>query len=129
MSRGKARKSSEGFHGSRRPTSGQARRSRHDGLFSTTVVPKDSKREFADVPKLDQLLARNLGCSRAQARRLLGAHPESGLDMAAGCVTALRDARHTTASSCLHAAPLLEELRPVGRLDLDTTGLLLWTTD
>jgi 16S rRNA pseudouridine516 synthase len=120
-------------------------------------VAKDSRREFADVPKLDKLLARNLGCSRAQARRLLGDRPEAGLDLRddalpfpfaidgktvqlhdefhlmlnkpAGCVTALRDPQHITAVSYLRSAPLLGELRPIGRLDLDTTGLLLWTTD
>jgi 16S rRNA pseudouridine516 synthase len=29
----------------------------------------------------------------------------------------------------LRDAPLSAELRPAGRLDLDTTGLLVWTTD
>ncbi len=110
------------------------------------------------MPKLDQLLARNLGCSRAQARKLLAEHGElptreipgdalpfsievAGkpvqlyddfhlmLNKPAGCVTALRDPRHATALSYLSRAPLHAELRPVGRLDLDTTGLLLWTTD
>jgi 16S rRNA pseudouridine516 synthase len=46
-----------------------------------------------------------------------------------GCVTALRDPRHETAYALLREAPLHEELRPVGRLDIDTTGLLLWTND
>ena len=46
-----------------------------------------------------------------------------------GCVTALRDARHPTAYALLRDAPLHAELRPVGRLDADTSGLLLWTTD
>ena len=46
-----------------------------------------------------------------------------------GVVTALRDARHPTAFELLRDAPLAEKLRPVGRLDLDTSGLLLWTTD
>jgi 16S rRNA pseudouridine516 synthase len=46
-----------------------------------------------------------------------------------GVVTALRDPVHRTAYELLRAAPLHAELRPVGRLDLDTTGLLLWTTE
>jgi len=46
-----------------------------------------------------------------------------------GCVTALEDARHPTAYALLRAAPLFAELRPVGRLDLDTSGLLIWTTE
>jgi 16S rRNA pseudouridine516 synthase len=46
-----------------------------------------------------------------------------------GCVTALRDARHPTAYALLAGAPLAGELRPVGRLDLDTSGLLIWTTE
>ncbi|HVZ71298.1 MAG TPA: pseudouridine synthase [Polyangia bacterium] len=46
-----------------------------------------------------------------------------------GCVTALDDARHPTAYALLEDAPLFAELRPVGRLDLDTSGLLLWTTE
>lgn len=107
------------------------------------------------VHKLDRLLARNLGCSRAQARRLIAGRgnvevADSALPLQLdldgrtvelwdqfhlmlnkppGCVTALRDAQHATAFSCLAKAPLRDELRPVGRLDLDTTGLLLWTTD
>ena len=46
-----------------------------------------------------------------------------------GVVTALSDARHRTAFDLLEGAPLRDELRAVGRLDLDTSGLLLWTTD
>ncbi|MEM6995519.1 MAG: pseudouridine synthase [Myxococcota bacterium] len=46
-----------------------------------------------------------------------------------GVVTAQRDARHETAYACLEGAPLFPELRGVGRLDKDTSGLLLWTTD
>lgn len=45
------------------------------------------------------------------------------------CVTALRDTLHRTAHGLLSGAPLHAELRPVGRLDKDTSGLLLWTTD
>jgi 16S rRNA pseudouridine516 synthase len=110
------------------------------------------------MPKLEKLVARNLGCSRKEAHRLLAREgpplpseiPVEALPMPlvlagrpvvlhdvfhlmlnkpAGCVTALSDATHDTALAHLRGAPLLSELRPVGRLDLDTTGLLLWTTD
>jgi 16S rRNA pseudouridine516 synthase len=120
------------------------------------------------VPRLDVLLARNMGWSRTAARAVLaagrvtaaaGGAPlgEARAEIAAaelplevavdgasvrlhdsayvllhkpvGCVTALRDARHPTAYALLAGAPLHAELRPVGRLDLDTSGLLLWTTD
>ena len=117
--------------------------------------------------RLDALLARNLGCSKTVAARLLAderVRDEGGqiltdrrrgiddgrlplavtidnepralvgaahvlLNKPAGVVTALRDPVHRTAYELLRTAPLHGELRPVGRLDLDTTGLLLWTTD
>jgi 16S rRNA pseudouridine516 synthase len=111
--------------------------------------------------RLEKLIARNLGCSRREALRLMAEARECGtqlpdpiaparlpltlslagrpvvlhdrfhllLSKPKGCVTALRDARHESATAYLRSAPLLAELRPVGRLDLDTTGLLLWTTD
>jgi 16S rRNA pseudouridine516 synthase len=120
------------------------------------------------MARLDALLARNLGWSRARAREavtaglvqtpdgaaLLDPRAEMGpatlpfaisvegspvstlhdsvtlmLNKPVGRVTALRDARHPTAYALLRQAPLVDELRPVGRLDLDTSGLLLWTTD
>lgn len=112
-------------------------------------------------------MARNLGSSRAEVRRLIeggavtrqagGVLDEPRLEIApgalpltvrlggrevalydtshvllnkpAGCVTALRDTRHPVAYNLLRGAPLFAELRAIGRLDLDTTGLLLWTTD
>jgi 16S rRNA pseudouridine516 synthase len=46
-----------------------------------------------------------------------------------GVVTALRDPIHETAWSSLRDEPLASDLRAVGRLDRDGTGLLLWTTD
>jgi 16S rRNA pseudouridine516 synthase len=119
------------------------------------------------VPRIDALIARNLGLSRRQVLRLIRAGrildhdgatlddprrrvlPSAGsttvrldgnrhvlhhrfdvlLDKPAGVVTALRDATHPTAYALLDGAPLQKELRAVGRLDKDTTGLLLWTTD
>jgi 16S rRNA pseudouridine516 synthase len=108
------------------------------------------------MDSLEKLLSRNLPCSRGEARRLLanqglptevpaGALPfhltiagrkielhdsfHLMLHKPPGCVTALSDRRHETAAAQVRGAPLAAELRPVGRLDLDTTGLLLWTTD
>jgi 16S rRNA pseudouridine516 synthase len=119
------------------------------------------------MPRLDVLLARNLGCSRTAAARFIQTghvRDDAGaplsdrrleisaaslpfpvlvdedrhrlyeayhlmLNKPLGVVTALRDERHATAYELLRAAPLFTELRPVGRLDLDTSGLLLWTTD
>jgi 16S rRNA pseudouridine516 synthase len=107
---------------------------------------------------LEQLIARNWPCSRKEARRLATkAAPDFPRRIApetlplsveiagrtltlrdsfhlmmnkpAGCITALVDPTHETAATYLEGAPLAGELRPVGRLDLDTTGLLLWTTD
>lgn len=107
---------------------------------------------------LEKLLTRNLPCSRKEARRLLDDAAQDlphglshdllpcrisiggrslelhdsfhlMLNKPAGCVTALSDRAHDTAAAYLRDAPLVAELRPVGRLDLDTTGLLLWTTD
>ncbi|MCX4241436.1 pseudouridine synthase [Paraliomyxa miuraensis] len=119
------------------------------------------------MPRLDALIARNLGLSRRQVTRLLRAgriHDPGGLRLddgripclpsegprqvvvdgephtlhhrvslrlhkPVGVVTAHDDPRHPTAHALLREAPLFRELRAVGRLDLDTSGLLLWTTD
>jgi 16S rRNA pseudouridine516 synthase len=110
------------------------------------------------MPSLEKLLARNLCASRAEARRLIANEsralprdvPPAALPFRlhiagrvvelhdtfhlmlhkpVGCVTALSDPRHPTATSFVAGAPLGPELRAVGRLDLDTSGLLLWTTD
>ncbi|MCA9651383.1 MAG: rRNA pseudouridine synthase [Myxococcales bacterium] len=119
------------------------------------------------MPRLDAMIARNLGLSRRQVTRLLRAGrvldpggmrlddarlpclPSDGprtvvvdgvehllhhrvsvlLHKPVGVVTAHEDARHPTAYALLRGAPLHRELRAVGRLDLDTSGLLLWTTD
>ena len=115
------------------------------------------------MPRLDALLARNLGWSRTAVRVALeagrvraadgtvldDARAEVQIDRLPfdavvdgvptrlhdvvdlmlhkpkGCVTALRDARHPTAYALLRDAPLYAELRPVGRLDRDSSGLLL----
>lgn len=119
------------------------------------------------MPRLDLLIAHNLGLSRGVVTRLCRSRrvttPEGvpltdpGLQVAPselprtvcvderphplfvryhvlqhkplGVVTALRDDRHPTAYELLKAAPLWRDLRAVGRLDLDTSGLLLWTTE
>jgi len=119
------------------------------------------------MPRLDVLLARNLGLSRRRVKALLRAKrvtddlgkrmDDAGLALTPtelpievavdgqpltlrhrfslclnkplGVITAQRDARHRTAFECLTDAPLASELRGVGRLDKDTSGLLLWTTD
>lgn len=46
-----------------------------------------------------------------------------------GVVTARRDDRHPTAFELVRHHPLADELRAIGRLDLDCSGLLLWTND
>ena len=119
------------------------------------------------VPRLDQILARNLGLSRSEVTRLLrrGAvrdqagtvlrDPKTAIageslplpiqvgervltlrthmhlmqHKPVGVVTSRKDDRHPTAWALLEGAPLHNELRAVGRLDLDAAGLLLWTTE
>lgn len=119
------------------------------------------------MPRIDAIIAHNLGLSRKQVVRLLRAgrvcdeggarlddprerlspselpraialdgqrvilyhHYDLLLHKPLGVVTALRDLRHPTAYDLLHDAPLRRDLRAVGRLDKDTSGLLLWTTD
>jgi 16S rRNA pseudouridine516 synthase len=65
----------------------------------------------------------------ASDRHTLHEHYHLALNKPTGTITALEDKRHPVAYSLLRDAPLFAELRPVGRLDLDTTGLILWTTD
>lgn len=120
------------------------------------------------MPRLDELLARNLGVSKTAVARLVKEGRVRGpgggviddrktdlgggdtapatvlvddapvtlfetavilLNKPTGVITALRDARHPTAYALLEDAPLFPELRAVGRLDLDSSGLLLWTTE
>lgn len=119
------------------------------------------------MARLDQVLARNLGVSRADAQRLIRRRAVTDADgqilkdialpisrtsplpalrirgellqlrehasvlqhKPIGCVTALQDRSLPTAYALLRSAPLFAELRAVGRLDLETSGLLLWTTD
>lgn len=119
------------------------------------------------MPRLDLLVAHNLGLSRGVVTRLCRGRrvwtPEGealtdpGLQVAPselprtvvvdhqplvlhvryhvmqhkplGVVTALRDDRYATAYELLKDAPLHRDLRAVGRLDRETSGLLLWTTE
>lgn len=123
------------------------------------------------MPRLDELLARNIGVSKTTVSRLCDEGRVQALDgtvlrdrkvpfptppgaigpvarvrvdddevalydaavvlqhKPVGVVTALHDKRHPTAYALLEDAPLFAELRAVGRLDLESSGLLLWTTD
>ena len=51
------------------------------------------------------------------------------LNKPSGCVTACRDDTHSTVMDCLDGLPkeVVGTLHPVGRLDIDTEGLLLLT--
>ncbi|MHB8961615.1 MAG: pseudouridine synthase [Saccharofermentanales bacterium] len=46
-----------------------------------------------------------------------------------GCITALDDPRHATVAQFFPANLLTAGIFPIGRLDIDTTGLLLFTND
>ena len=121
------------------------------------------------MPRLDELLSRNLGVSKGTVGKMVDDERVSSVDgvlfterkapllaregagppvvlvdgqpvtllesavvlqhKPVGVVTALRDSRHPTAYSLLNDAPLAAELRAAGRLDLDSSGLLIWTTD
>lgn len=119
------------------------------------------------MPRVDRLLAHNLGLPRRHATRLFRSarvHLADGTALKdpslriaplelplevivdgerhtlheryhllqhkpVGVVTALRDDRHATVRDLLGDVPLAGDLRPIGRLDLDVSGLLLWTTD
>jgi 16S rRNA pseudouridine516 synthase len=128
----------------------------------------DSRYPPGPLPRLDDLLSRNLGISKTAVARLCDEERVRALDgtvlhdrklnLAAGedgqtrvlvddapvalfesavvlqhkpigVVTALRDNHYPTAYALLEDAPLFPELRPAGRLDLESSGLLLWTTD
>lgn len=60
---------------------------------------------------------------------LLRARYDLILNKPLGVVTAHEDRRHPTAYALLREAPLFGDLRAVGRLDKETSGLLMWTTD
>lgn len=120
------------------------------------------------MPRIDRLIARNLGLSRRDVThgfRRRAVHDADGRPLTEpawnltpsqlpfafrwydeprvlyyefavlqhkplGVVTAMRDAKHRTAYDVLPPdLPLRQDLRAVGRLDRDTSGLLLWTTD
>jgi 16S rRNA pseudouridine516 synthase len=61
--------------------------------------------------------------------RLLHDHLTVMLNKPAGCVTAMEDSRLPTVADLLPPAWVRTGLVPVGRLDRDTTGLLLLTND
>jgi len=86
------------------------------------VVVSDERREIAAADLPLAATVDDEPASLFDSARVL-------LNKPVGCVTALRDPRHPTAYALLREAPLHAELRPVGRLDRETSGLLLWTTD
>jgi 16S rRNA pseudouridine516 synthase len=51
------------------------------------------------------------------------------LNKPAGCITALEDPKHPTVAQFFPTNLLTTGIFPVGRLDIDTTGLLLFTND
>ncbi len=76
------------------------------------------------------------GCDAARAALVLSGQPIDGrltrhvmLNKPAGLLTAARDKKQPTVMDCLPPVYAALGCMPVGRLDKDTTGLLLLTTD
>ncbi|MEX0291829.1 pseudouridine synthase [Pseudomonas putida] len=90
------------------------RRVRVDG--KTVADPRAEVREFSRIEVDDQLLQ-----AGRPARYLM-------LHKPAGCVSATHDPQHRTVLDLL-PAPLREDLHIAGRLDYNTTGLMILTND
>ncbi|MFK3769098.1 pseudouridine synthase [Pseudomonas putida] len=90
------------------------RRVRVDG--ETVADPRAEVREFSRIEVDDQLLQ-----AGRPARYLM-------LHKPAGCVSATHDPQHRTVLDLL-PAPLREDLHIAGRLDYNTTGLMILTND
>ena len=107
------------------------------GISKTAVARLVAAGRVTDQARLP-ILDRKLSIERIDPPRTVHVDEESVvlfedvlvmLHKPRGVVTALRDSRHRTAYDLLVDAPLFAGLRAIGRLDLDTSGLLLWTTD
>ena len=101
-------------------------RTQADGMIRAGRVSVDG----APVRQPDRKIDETSACILLDGRQCeYRKHRYFMLDKPVGVLTACRDSRQKTVLDCLPAPLLRGGIAPVGRLDKDTSGLLLLTDD